>query len=138
MAFVVDASLAAAWFLPDEDSAAATILARRIEEKPGAAPDLFYHEMRNLLFLAFRRGRLSEDALFFQIGRLERLPLRDCGGGDAVQIARFALKHGLTAYDAAYLALALVERLPLATLDKKLAAAARAESVSVLGPLGAS
>lgn len=138
MSFVVDASFAAAWFLPDEDSEATTVLARRIEEKPGAVPNLFHHEMRNLLVLAFRRGRLSEDILFFQIGRLERMPLRDCGGGDAVQVARLALKHGLTAYDATYLALALVERLPLATLDRKLATAACAESVVVLGPLGAS
>jgi predicted nucleic acid-binding protein len=66
MAFVIDASIAAAWFLPDEDSEAATVLARRIEKRPGAVPDLFYHEMRNLLVLAFRRGRLSEDTLFLQ------------------------------------------------------------------------
>jgi predicted nucleic acid-binding protein len=138
MSLVVDASFAAAWFLPDEDSQSATVLARRIEEKPGAVPNLFYHEMRNLLVLAFRRGRLLEDALFFQIGRLKIMPLRDCGGGDDLQVARLALKHGLTAYDAAYLALALVERLPLATLDKKLAPAADAEGVTVLGPLGAS
>jgi predicted nucleic acid-binding protein len=65
------------------------------------------------------------------------MPLRDAGGGDAVQVARLALEHGLTAYDATYLALALVERLPLATLDKNLAAAAHAEKVAVLGPLDA-
>jgi predicted nucleic acid-binding protein len=135
MAFVVDASFAAAWFLPDENSEAATLFARRIEEEPGAVPDLFYHEMRNLLVLAFRRGRLSEDTLFLLIGRLEKMPLRDSGGGDAVQVARLALKHNLTAYDAAYLALAITERLPLATLDRKLAAGARAEAVEVLGPL---
>jgi predicted nucleic acid-binding protein len=63
------------------------------------------------------------------------MPLRDRGGGDGVQIARLALKHGLTAYDATYLALAISERLPLATLDRELAAAARGEAVEVLGPL---
>lgn len=42
--------------------------------------------------------------------------------------------HGLNAYNAAYLALALNRSLPLATLDRKLAAAARKEGVTVLGP----
>jgi predicted nucleic acid-binding protein len=138
MPFVVDASLAAAWFLPDEDSPAATSLARRLSEKPGAVPNLFFHEMRNLLVLACRRNRLSEEMLSYQIDRLGRFPLRDAGGGEAKQIVRLALAHGLTAYDAAYLALAIAERLPLATLDKKLATAAQAENVPVLGPLGAS
>jgi predicted nucleic acid-binding protein len=40
----------------------------------------------------------------------------------------------LSAYDAAYLALALLEGLPLATLDRRLAEAARAEQVIVFGP----
>jgi predicted nucleic acid-binding protein len=53
-----------------------------------------------------------------------------------VTVTRLAIEHGLTAYDAAYLDLALRERLPLATLDKMLAAAARAEKVVLLGRLG--
>jgi predicted nucleic acid-binding protein len=43
--------------------------------------------------------------------------------------------HQLSAYDAAYLALAVSERAALATLDRKLAAAARRETIAVLGPL---
>lgn len=42
--------------------------------------------------------------------------------------------HGLRAYDAVYLALALEQSLPLATLDRKLAAAAHGEGVVVPGP----
>jgi len=77
------------------------------------------------MLLAHRRGCLS------------RAKLRDRGPGDDAAIVDLAMKHDLTAYDAAYLDLALRERLPLATLDRKLAAAARAENVPVLGPLGA-
>ncbi len=135
MAFVVDASLAAAWFLPDEASAASTALARRAAGEPCRVPSLFLHEMRNLLLLAHRRGRLAEDTLFDLIDKLGQMHWRDRGPGDGAQIARLAIQHSLTAYDAAYLALALSERLPLATLDKKLAAAARAEQVALLGPL---
>ena len=66
---------------------------------------------------------------------VERLFRRNTGAGDGREIASLAFKHGLTTYDAAYLALALDEGLPLATLDKELAAAARAEKVPILGPL---
>ena len=44
-----------------------------------------------------------------------------------------ARRHRLTAYDAAYLELALGEASPLATLDEALASAARAEGLSVIG-----
>jgi len=67
------------------------------------------------------RGRVAATAAFARHG------LRALGEA--------AVKHGLTGYDAAYLALALDRGLPLATLDKPLAAAARAEEVPILGPL---
>jgi predicted nucleic acid-binding protein len=44
-----------------------------------------------------------------------------------------ASRTGLTAYDAAYLELAIRRGLPLATLDGPLATAARAEGVEVIG-----
>jgi predicted nucleic acid-binding protein len=135
MAFVIDASVAAAWFLPDEDSEAASVIARRLATEQAYAPNLFQHEMRNLLVAACRRGRIPEDLLFLQLSKLDQLPVRDCGAGDAVRIAQLALAHSLTAYDATYLALALRESLPLATFDRKLAAAAHLENVPTLGSL---
>ena len=137
MSFVLDASLAASWFLPDEASPATNALLDRLLESEAAAPSLFRHEMRNLMLLAQRRGRMSRAKLRDVIAVLGAAPVRDCGPGDDAEIVDLAIKHDLTAYDAAYLALALSERLPLATLDKKLAAAARAEQVALLGPLAA-
>ena len=46
---------------------------------------------------------------------------------------RLAERHGLTAYDAAYLELALRQVLPLATLDRELRAAASSDGVQLLG-----
>ena len=43
-----------------------------------------------------------------------------------------ARKHRLSSYDAAYLELAMRLQLPLATLDRALAAAGRAEGLDVL------
>jgi predicted nucleic acid-binding protein len=138
MPFVLDASFAASWFLPDEASLATNALLDRLVGSEALVPSLFRHEMRNLMLLAHRRGRLSRAKLRDIIAELGVAPFRDCGPGDDAEIVDLAIKHDLTAYDAAYLGLALRERLPLATLDRKLAAAARAENVAVLGPLGAS
>lgn len=138
MSFVLDASLAASWFLPDEASPATNALLDRLLESEAVVPSLFRHEMRNLMLLAQRRGRMSRARLHDVIAELGAVPVRDRGPGDDAEIVTLAIKHDLTAYDAAYLALAMTELLPLATLDKKLAAAARAENVALLGPLATS
>lgn len=135
MAFVVDASVAAGWLLPDEPTEIADVLAFRMQSEDALAPDLFWHEALSLLLTALRRGRIPETAVYISLDRLAAIPLRNAGAGDAVTAARLAIKHGLSAYDAAYLELALREHAPLATLDKRLAAAATAEKVAILGPL---
>jgi predicted nucleic acid-binding protein len=57
-------------------------------------------------------------------------------GNDRIILA-LAERHGLSGYDASYLALAISQNLPLATLDKRLAGAARAQGVEVRGDGGA-
>lgn len=99
-------------------------------------PSLFWHEARNILIVAERRGRIVAGEAAAAMARLRRLPLDDVGAGVDGVILKFADDHGLSAYDAAYLALAVDEALPLASLDKKLAAAAREQGVPVLGPFG--
>jgi predicted nucleic acid-binding protein len=67
--------------------------------------------------------------------RLRLLPLEDQGSGNDRVVLELAAAEALTAYDAAYLALAVAESAALATLDRKLAAAARRQWVPLLGPL---
>ena len=59
--------------------------------------------------------------------RSARRRTRICGAGDAL-----ARHYGLTAYAAAYLALALRRRVPLATNDAHLCAAARDLKVDLI------
>ena len=135
MAVVVDASFAAAWFLPDERSEATDSILHRLAGETAFVPSLFWHEARNLLLNAERSRRLPAGGAVAAMQRLWRLPIEDRGaGGDAATFS-LARNYQLSAYDAVYLELALADRLPLATLDRKLAAAARAQGVSVLGPL---
>ena len=51
---------------------------------------------------------------------------------DLPRLRAVALEHGLTAYDAGYLELAMRNRLPLATLDEGLRRAARKAGVELL------
>ena len=137
-AFVVDASFAASWFLPDETNPTAADLAKEAVREPPLTPSLFLHEMRSLFVMAARRGRGSREDLLQQLEVVEKLYSKHAGSGDGLAIGRLAFKHNLTSYDATYLGLALEKKAPLATLDRALAAAAKAEGVTVLGPLGSS
>ncbi|WP_426239733.1 type II toxin-antitoxin system VapC family toxin [Pararhizobium sp. DWP1-1-3] len=59
--FVVDASVAAVWFLPDEDSDVADAVMGALLRKTACAPDLLRHEVRSVLLMAERRKRISSD-----------------------------------------------------------------------------
>ncbi len=135
MALVVDASFAAGWVLPDEGGPAIDAVLREVEASGGRVPDLFWHEMRNLVVQAERRGRFRPGEAQAVLRHLRELPIATAEARDDPSVMVLALRHRLTAYDARYLAVASAEGLALATLDKALAAAARAENVRVLGPL---
>ncbi|MER9470827.1 type II toxin-antitoxin system VapC family toxin [Mesorhizobium sp. M0482] len=134
MILVLDASFAAAWLLPVQHSEAAeTTIAGLRGQSP--VPSLFWHEARSIVLTAERRGRIVPGESIAAMARLRRLPLEDAGAGRDGAIIELAIAHGLSAYDAAYLALAIETALPLATLDRKLAVAARGQGIRILGPL---
>jgi predicted nucleic acid-binding protein len=81
---------------------------------------------------------MSEDVLRLQVRLLSALPIVQSDPIATDSIVDLSLRLGLTAYDATYRALAIETQLPLATLDRKLAEAARVEGVGILGPLAAS
>ena len=134
MIFILDASFAASWLLPEEHSEAADALIAQLQG-PSPAPSLFWHEARNLFLMAERRGRIAAGEAAAAMARLRRLPLEDVGGGSDAKVLALAASHGLSAYDAAYLALTVERGLPLATLDRKLAIAAHNSGMTILGPL---
>ncbi|MEJ0061989.1 MAG: type II toxin-antitoxin system VapC family toxin [Alphaproteobacteria bacterium] len=135
--FVLDASVALAWLLPDEACAASVgALLDDAENITLVVPELWRLEIANILLTAEWTNRFRAQEIDFFIERLEALPVavwRDdiSSFGDVIQLGR---KHRLTAYDASYLNLALRLGLPLATLDKPLRRAANAENIP--DPLG--
>jgi hypothetical protein len=59
MPFVVDASVAACWFMPDERHPIADAAYRRIAHDSAVTPVLWWYELRNMLIVNERRGRLD-------------------------------------------------------------------------------
>jgi predicted nucleic acid-binding protein len=131
--FVIDASMAVAWLIPEEFSDQADAVVASIANAC-VVPTLFWFEVRNILGMAERRGRIGAGSALIAMERLRRLPVDDAGAGSDSAILLLSASHALSGYDAAYLSLALSRNLPVATLDRKLAAAVRKEGLVVLGP----
>lgn len=135
MSFVVDNSVALAWCFEDEQTAAIMALLDRLSETGAAAPPLWPIEALNGLLTAERRGRIDAAVRRRLAGFLRDLPVRiddEMASQAWGATAKLAELHHLTAYDAAYLELAVRLRLPLATSDKSLISAAERAGVRLL------
>lgn len=121
---VLDASVAAAWILPDEADDACEAVLDLLATVTAEVPDLFWHELRNILVTAERRGRLDTDGAGRALAQLRRLSIRVAADPGDAAVLGCARAHALTGYDAAYLALAERRGAMLATRDADLARAA--------------
>ncbi len=131
MAMVIDASVAAAWCFRDEEgSAQADAVMARTAEEAGIVPGIFWHEMRNILSVAERKGRIAALEADRHIDRLRTLPLATDEAQDDHETLGLTRRWNLSAYDAAYLETARRRGAGIATFDRKLAAAAEKEAVS--------
>ncbi len=132
MPFVIDASVAASWLLPNEGHAGAMAAYARLTTDYALVPSLWWFEMRNLFITNERRGRLDAEKTSQALALLAGLPIQQDHRPDEASILRLARQHRLTIYDAAYLELAIRENVPLATLDIALAKATTAEGVALV------
>ncbi len=133
MPVVVDASVAVGWFLADESTSLAQTTLESLGETEAIEPVLWWFEVRNALLMNERRGRLDPAQTAEILARLAGLPIVLDHEPLSDAVLALARAHRLTVYDAAYLELAYRRDLPLATLDRQLAAAARATAVRLLG-----
>ncbi|HSP67307.1 MAG TPA: type II toxin-antitoxin system VapC family toxin [Bryobacteraceae bacterium] len=124
--FVLDASVAAKWFLPrtgEPLAEEALALLRRYAagDIEFAVPDLFWAELGNILWKCVRAGRLPHklatetltDILHYSLPTARSLDLAD----DALAIA---LATGRSVYDAMYVALAVQRDAAFVTADERL------------------
>lgn len=133
--FVLDCSIAVAWCFEDEAEPAVDALLDGLKSSGGVVPALWPLEVTNVLLQAERRGRLSMAKVEDQLALLEALPIvvdTTSWRRNGAAVLALARLHRLTIYDAAYLELAIRQRLPLATKDKALVRACDAVGVVVL------
>lgn len=122
-AFVFDASVLIKVFLPEQDSDLAERLLRDAASTPGstAAPDLIYPECGNILWKKERQGLLTADRVREIIREITAMPINVWSGLHLLESAAIlALTHGITVYDATYLALSDLLDVPLVTADERL------------------
>jgi len=128
--WVIDACVGAKWWLSDEEyvaEAAQVLKAVRKEEIQLCVPDLWIYELANVLVQTHRKKRLAKEQAQVFIVEIEGMPVLVYPIHEKMsRIIELASQYTLSAYDAAYLALA-------ESLDCKLLTADDALFKSVVG-----
>ncbi len=135
--FVLDASVALRWFLDvSVPPYADRVKQLLIKGGRAAVPALWHLEMSNGLAVAERRSILSAQSVDQVLLAIEQIVSQRVDTSSTFVSTRQALETArafkLSAYDAVYLDLARHEKLPLATLDDRLRAAAAQAGVELL------
>lgn len=139
MTLVLDSSATLAWIHGDERTESIEALFDRVLESSAVVPGLWRLEIANSLNVAIWRKRISRsfrDEALYDLAQLDIVIDSETDLHAWQATVRLADLYGLTIYDAAYLELAQRRRLPLATLDRALADAARTAGIEVLPRTG--
>lgn len=132
---VLDASAACSLCFEDEAGPAGDRLLDALQGGEIWVPALFSWEVANVLLMAEKRQRLSQADRVEFLQLLESLALQLDPASTAVvwhDVIHLAQQCNLTAYDAAYLELAMRRGLPLASMDRQIVQAARTLGVPLL------
>lgn len=129
-AFVIDSSVVAGVFLPDEASPLAAAVRDQWTDLSMVAPRLLRLEFLNVALTARRRGRLDQKLFEAVLIEGAQFPVTyDDGEVSLLAFANVAYELGLTSYDYAYVDCARRRGLPLATLDRAMTRACAALGV---------
>ncbi len=135
--FVLDFSVTMAWCFADEATPYTDGIRDSLADMRAVVPAIWPLETANATIVGERRGRLDEarSRRFFVL--LVALPIildEEPGTRAFADIVPLARTYQLSAYDVAYLELAIRRGLPLACLDGKLKTAAAAAGVVLFSP----
>ena len=133
MSLVVDSSVVGCWCFPDEWSPVADAALSAAATDRVIVPAIWWFEVRNLLLTGERHARIDPAGTAGFLADLETMSIGIDQAPVSEAVLALARRHRLTVYDAAYLELARRLGASLATLDRKLAAAARAAGVALVG-----
>jgi predicted nucleic acid-binding protein len=131
VALVLDASTALSFVLPGEVPPSAVSDRLRGGEAV-IVPGVFAPEVVNGVLVAHRRERLDGRGVQRALAFIEQFEVEVVIPRSLTEIHELAARWSLTAYDAAYLAASIARGVDLATLDDRLADAARAAGIVVV------
>jgi predicted nucleic acid-binding protein len=118
--YVVDASVAAKWFVPESLSEQAVRLLD--DEHELAAPDLLWPEVGNVVWKKSRKGEITSEEASRIVAALDVCPIVVFPSRLVLAGAlEIAFGTGRTVYDSVYLALAAALECRMATADERLA-----------------
>lgn len=132
---VVDSSIALAWCFADERTPFVVSVQGKVVVEGADVPGLWWLELVNGLLVNERRGRLTLEIRHRLVEQFWRLPIRvdeETWRRARDDTMKLAERFRLTAYDAAYIELALRRELPLVTLDDAMLAAAASLGLDVV------
>ena len=132
---VIDAAVALAWVFPDEHNAAADAILESLEHQTVVVPGNWSVEVADALAMSEQTDSLSEARVQRFAMLLETLNIVECAFEPGSAVGRrisLCRDYGLTAYEAAYLDLAMREDLPLATFERRLRHAAMMTGVTLV------
>lgn len=119
--FVLDASATMVLVMDDEPEAPVMPIVNALGAGSAVVPALWRFEVANALATSLRRGRVDEAGVAQAVGLIEGLEPADDGDPPPLgTLLALASRHGITPYDAAYLAIALRRGIALATVDRQL------------------
>jgi|ERR1700722_14690975 len=126
--FVLDCSITMAWCFEDESNDYTDTILENLKNTTAIVPTIWPLEVANVLLLSKKNKRITAVQSASFIDALLALPIViDQSTTSRAMHSIFVLagQLDLTIYDAAYLELAIRERIPLLTLDKLLIKAAK-------------
>ncbi|MDR1323673.1 MAG: type II toxin-antitoxin system VapC family toxin [Candidatus Margulisbacteria bacterium] len=136
MIYVLDSSFCASCILPDEKTVRLEkIFLEVIADAEVYVPQIWWYEMANIFKNNVTRKRLNWDEVFKLnqcLSNYSFLTDNDFGGMYTEKLLETAKIYDLTAYDAAYLELALRRRATVGTLDDRLKMACLKADLAVL------
>lgn len=132
--FVLDGSVTMAWYFADEMNDYANSVRESLDESRAVVPSLWPLEVANTILVGEKRKRSTAAQAATWVGLLLSLPIavdEQTASQAFSAILNLGRAQNLSAYDAAYLELAMRRGLALATLDDKLKAAALSVGVAI-------
>lgn len=120
---VIDASVALAWCFPDEESDYADSVLLALENETAIVPAIWAVELANALLVGERRKRIHQPEVRRFVELVMGLSVVQDGQASADTVSNIVplgREYNLSAYDAAYLDVAVRHEIPLATLDHAL------------------